>query len=99
MTLASLRTEDGELLVAAMTRPVMLGGFTLMSIGLSVYLPVMIALVARSLWVMMIVPVFLAGSYLVCLKDVYLFDIASAAMHLKVCPNKQLWGCRRYAPR
>lgn len=99
MTQEKRWADDGEILVAAMTRPVMLGGFTLMSIALSFYVPVMIALVLRSVWATALVPVLLLASYLVCLKDVYLFDIAFAAMHLKVCPNKYVWGCRRYAPR
>jgi type IV secretion system protein VirB3 len=98
MTPSTNYVDDGEVLVAAMTKPVMLGGFTLMSIALSFYLPVMSALLARSLWVTLLIPVLLLASYLVCLKDVYLFDIASAAMHLKVCRNKHVWGCRRYAP-
>ncbi|MBD4466128.1 type VI secretion protein, partial [Xanthomonas citri pv. citri] len=46
-----------------------------------------------------LIPVLLLISYLVCLKDVYLFDIMSAATHLETCPNKRFWGCRRYAPR
>jgi type IV secretion system protein VirB3 len=96
MTPSTNYVDDGEVLVAAMTKPVMLGGFTLMSIALSFYLPVMSALLARSLWVTLLIPVLLLASYLVCLKDV--FDIASAAMHLKVCRNKHVWGCRRYAP-
>lgn len=99
MTQAKHVVDDGEILVAAMTRPVMLGGFTLMSIALSFYVPVMVALVLRSVWAASLVPVLLLASYLVCLKDVYLFDIACAAMHLKACPNKYIWRCRRYAPR
>lgn len=91
--------EDGEALVLAMTRPTMVGGFTLASLAMSFYFPGMAALITRSLWATLLVPVFLLVSYLVCLKDVYLFDILSAATHLKTCPNKHLWGCRRYAPR
>ncbi|MGZ5198284.1 MAG: VirB3 family type IV secretion system protein [Telluria sp.] len=91
--------EDGEALVLAMTRPTMIGGFTLASLAMSFYFPGMAALIARSLWAALLVPVFLLASYLVCLKDVYLFDILAAATHLKTCPNKRFWGCRRYAPR
>ncbi len=91
--------DEGEMLVAAMTRPVMLGGFTLMSIALSLYFPMMTLLVTRSLWAVVLAPMLLLASYLVCLKDVYLFDIAFSAMHLKVCPNQYFWRCRRYAPR
>jgi len=91
--------DEGESLVAAMTRPAMVGGFTLTSIALSIYFPGMAALITRSLWAAALIPAFLLASYLVCLKDVYLFDILSAATHLKACPNKKRWGCRRYAPR
>lgn len=91
--------DDGESLVAAMTRPTMVGGFTLTSLAMSLYFPGMAALITRSLWAAALVPVFLLVSYLVCLKDVYLFDIFEAAMRLKQSPNKKHWGCRRYAPR
>jgi type IV secretion system protein VirB3 len=91
--------DEGELLVAAMTRPTMVGGFTLASLAMSLYFPGMAVLITRSLWAAALIPVLLLISYLVCLKDVYLFDILSAATRLKTCPNKRLWGCRRYAPR
>lgn len=91
--------DEGESLVAAMTRPSMVGGFTLKSIGYSFFLPGFSALVTRSIWPLALIPVFMLVSYLVCLKDVYLFDIADAWMRLKQCPNKTHWGCRRYAPR
>ncbi|MBS7776866.1 VirB3 family type IV secretion system protein [Acidovorax sp. CCYZU-2555] len=98
MMAADLFHDDGDALVAAMTRPTMVGGLTLTSIAVSVYCPGMIALITRSLWAAALIPVFLLISYLVCLKDVYLFDIAAAAFHLKTCPNRRLWRCRRYAP-
>ena len=82
-----------------MTRPTMIGGFTLSSLVVSLYIPGMLAMLTRSMWAMALVPVCLLVSYLVCLKDVYLFDIFAAATHLKACRNKALWGCRRYAPR
>lgn len=82
-----------------MTRPTMVGGFTLASLAMSFYFPGMAAMITRSIWAAVLIPVFLLISYLICLKDVYLFDIATAATHLKTCPNKRLWGCRRYAPR
>ena len=92
--------DDGEPLVTALTRPAMVGGFTLTSLGMSLYFPGMLALITRSLgWTLAMGVLLLAMSYLVCLKDVYLFGIGSAWTHLKACPNKQLWGCRRYAPR
>lgn len=91
--------DDGDVLVVAMTRPTMIGGLTLTSIAMSLYFPGMLALIMRSLWAAGLVPVFLLISYLVCLKDVYLFNIAAAASHLKTCPNRRLWECRRYAPR
>jgi type IV secretion system protein VirB3 len=91
--------DDGESLVAAMTRPTMIGGFTLTSLGLSLYLPGMAAMLTRSLWALTLVPVLLGFAYAICLKDVYLLNIFSCATRLKVCLNKKLWGCRRYAPR
>ncbi|MBV6690312.1 VirB3 family type IV secretion system protein [Xanthomonas euvesicatoria pv. physalidis] len=91
--------DEGESLVAAMTRPTMMGGLTLASLAMSFYFPGMAALITRSLWAAALIPVLLLISYLVCLKDVYLFNIMSAATHLKTCPNKRFWGCRRYAPR
>lgn len=93
------RLEQGELLVKAMTRPPMVGGFVLMSIFLSAYIPGMTALVTRSVYPLVLVPVALVASYLAALKDVYLFDIFFATTHLRVCLNKTLWGCRSYAPR
>ncbi|MGW8341554.1 type VI secretion protein [Xanthomonas axonopodis pv. khayae] len=81
--------DEGESLVAAMTRPTMVGGLTLASLAMSFYFPGMAALITRSLWAAALIPVLLLISYLVCLKDVYLFDIMSAATHLKTCPNKR----------
>ena len=91
--------DDEETLVVAMTRPTMVGGFTLTSLVLSFYLPFMMAMLTRSVWSFLLVPLFLVISYLVCLKDVYLFDVCSAASRLKICVNKRIWGVRRYAPR
>ncbi len=91
--------DEGETLVAAMTRPTMVGGLTLASLALSFYLPGIAAMIARSVLPALAVPFLLLASYLVCLKDVYLFDILAAATHLKACPNKRHWRCRRYAPR
>lgn len=91
--------DEGDSLVAAMTRPTMVGGLTLASLAMSLYFPGMAALITRSLWAAAVIPVLLLISYLVCLKDVYLFDIMAAATHLKACPNKRYWRCRHYAPR
>lgn len=91
--------SEGEVLAVAMTRPTMIGGFTLTSLAISFYFPGMIVLITRSVWAMILIPIFLLISYLICLRDVYLFDILSAAIHLKTCPNRRLWKCRRYAPR
>lgn len=91
--------DEGESLVAAMTRPTMIGGLTLSSLVMSFYIPGMVAMITRSVIPALLIPVLLLISYLVCLKDVYLFDIFSAATHLKTCPNKNIWRCRRYAPR
>ena len=91
--------DEGEPLVAAMTRPTMVGGLTLASLAMSFYIPGMAAMIARSVLPAIAIPFLLLASYLVCLKDVYLFDILTAATHLKACPNKRFWRCRRYAPR
>jgi type IV secretion system protein VirB3 len=99
MTPPQPAVDEGELLVVALTRPAMVGGLTLESIGISCYFPGMAALMLRSLWPLLVIPVFLLISYLVCLKDVFLFSIALAAMHCKNCVNRRYWGCRSYAPR
>lgn len=91
--------DDGELLTVAMTRPTMIGGFTLSSIGLSVLLPLYVTFITRTLWPLIGMPLLLSVCYLICLKDVYLFDIALSATRLKPCRNRRLWGCRCYAPR
>ena len=91
--------DEGETLVIAMTRPSMLGGLTLTSIGISVFIPGMAAMITRSIYLFALIPVFLFISYLVGLKDVYLFGIFEAYTNLKACVNKRLWGCRSYAPR
>lgn len=92
-------TKNEERLVTAMTRPTMIGGFTLVSLFLSFYIPGMLAMLTRSIWALLLIPIFLLVCYFVCLKDVYLFNIAMAASHLKPCRNKNLWGYRSYAPR
>ena len=91
--------DEGEALVVAMTRPTMIGGFTLSSLVLSLYVPFMLAMLTRSALALLLVPALLLVCYLVCLKDVYLFGICSAASRLKICVNKRIWGVRRYAPR
>ncbi|CAG9183983.1 VirB3 family type IV secretion system protein [Cupriavidus respiraculi] len=99
MSTATLTFDEGEALVVSMTRPTMIGGLTLNSIALSLYLPGIAMLLTRSVVPAVLVPALLLASYLVCLRDVYLFDVALAAMHLKPGRNTPLWGCRRYAPR
>lgn len=98
MTLVTMVNND-EPVVIAMTRPTMIGGFTLASLVLSFYVPGMLAMIVHAVWPLIFVPCLLLVSYLVCLKDVYLFDIAASAMYLRNCPNKRMWGNRRYAPR
>lgn len=92
-------SDDGELLVTSMTRPSMIGGLTMSSIVLSLYLPGVIAMITNTLWAGLLVPVLFLICYLVCLKDVYLFEVLKATAHLKACVNQRHWGCRRYAPR
>lgn len=91
--------KQDELLVTAMTRPTMIGGFTLSSLILSLYVPFIAAMILRSLTALLLIPLCLLGCYMVCLKDVYLFGIAAAASRLRPCVNKRLWRIRRYAPR
>jgi len=91
--------DDGELLVIAMTRPSMLGGLTFGSIGVSFLVPGMTAMATRSVSFFLLIPLCLLVSYMVCLKDVYLFGIVEACTHLKRCVNKPYWRCRSYAPR
>ena len=91
--------DEGELLVAAMTRPAMLSGLTLSSIGVSFFIPGMVAMITKSVYVFALIPVCLFIAYIVCLKDVYLFAIVDSYARVKVCVNKRLWGCRSYAPR
>lgn len=91
--------EEGELLVVAMTRPAMIGGLTLNSLVFSVFIPSMVALTFKSPWLFLGILPCLGISYVICLKDVYRFEIIMAGMHLSPCPNKKYWGCRRYAPK
>jgi type IV secretion system protein VirB3 len=95
----STQIDDSEMLVVAMTRPTMIGGFTLSSLVMSFFIPFMIVMITKQLWAGVFIPVALLISYLVCLKDVYLFGIASAASRLRPCVNKRMTGVRRYAPR
>lgn len=93
------KSDDSELLVVAMARPAMIGGFTMSSIGYSLFLPGFLVMLFKSLTLLALVPVALLVSYMVCLKDIYLFDIFNASCHLKACRNKAQWGYRSYAPR
>lgn len=92
-------TNAEEILVLSMTRPSMLGGLTFSSIGVSFFVPGMAAMVTRSVWFFALIPLFLFLSYLVCLKDVYLFGVFGSYSHVKICRNKRHWRCRSYAPR
>ena len=77
-------TDDSELLVLTMTRPSMLSGLTFSSIGVSFFVPGMAAMITRSVLFFALIPLCLLLSYLVCLKDVYLFGIFAASTHLKM---------------
>ena len=99
MTAQDKTVEDGELLVSAMTRPFTVGGFTLQAIAITVLLPMIVAAVMRSFWPFLLMPILFAACFWVCAEDVYLFDVVAAMGSLKACPNRSLWGCRRYAPR
>ena len=94
------RQEDySKRLVVAMTRPAMIGGFTMSSLGFSLFIPAFLGLLFKTMVLFLLAIPLLAFSYWVCLKDVYFFEIALAAMNLKACPNKPHWGCRSYAPK
>ena len=71
----------------------------LTSLMASFFIPFMLAMLTRSLWFFGLVPPLLLVAYAVCLKDVYLFEIARAVGHLKPCRNARIWGCRSHAPR
>lgn len=91
--------DDGEPLAAAMTRPFTVGGFTLASLAISLYVPGLAAMICKAWQPVLLVLVLLPACYLACLKDVYFFDVLAAATRLKVHRNSRIWGCRRYAPR
>lgn len=91
--------DDGEPLAAAMTRPFMIGGFTLASLAISFYVPGMAAMILKAWQPALLVLVLLPVCYLACLKDVYFFNVLGAATRLKPHRNSRIWGCRRYAPR
>lgn len=93
------KVDHSELLVVAMSRPPMVGGFTMTSLGYSLLLPGFLVMLFKSLYLTALLPVALLVSWLICLKDIYLFDILGAACHLKACRNKSQWGYRSYAPR
>lgn len=93
------KQDHSELLVVAMTRPAMIKGMTITSIVFSILIPAAIAFVFRNAWLFFLTgPAFLA-SYLICLKDIYLFEIILAWSHTKECKNKKHWGYKSYAPR
>lgn len=91
-------TDDGELLVVAMTRPAMLMGITLNGLVFSIYIPFMIAAITRTGWFFLLIPLCLLYSYKCCLDDVHYFDKLMAAFRLPGCPNESHWGCLSYVP-
>ncbi|ARQ77146.1 type VI secretion protein [Pseudomonas fragi] len=91
--------DEGEVLVLAMARPSMVGAFTLSSILISIFGPLITALVIRSLWPVGAIPLLFGISYYICSKDVYLFGVLQSAFRLRASRNRKLWGYRSYAPR
>ncbi|MDZ5461762.1 VirB3 family type IV secretion system protein [Azohydromonas lata] len=85
--------DDGEPLAAAMTRPFTLGGFTLASLAISLYVPGMAAMICKAWQPVLLVLVLLPACYLACLKDVYFFSVLAAATRLKPHRNSRVWGC------
>lgn len=87
-----------EEITLAMTRPSQIGGFSLNALVFSLMVPSIIAMFTKQVVVFAAIPVFLLISYVICLKDIYLFEIMWAATSLRACQNKKHWGCRSYAP-
>lgn len=99
MTNSEHDPEEGEVLVVAMARPSMVGPYTMSSVGVSIFLPFMAAMIFKNLWLVMTMPIMFAITYYICSKDVYLFGVLWALHKLKGSRNKRLWGYRSYAPR
>lgn len=91
--------DEGEVLVVAMSRPSMVGPFTLSSILVSIFLPFMAAMVFKNLWLIAAIPFMFGVTYYICSKDIYLFGVIWSMTKLRGARNKRLWGYRSYAPR
>ncbi|MCH4881225.1 Type IV secretory pathway, VirB3-like protein [compost metagenome] len=99
MTTGEHKPDEGEVLVVAMARPSMVGAFTMSSVLISIFAPLIAALLIRSLWPVALIPVLFGASYYICSKDVYLFGVMQAAFRLRASQNRKVWGYRSYAPR
>lgn len=89
-----------ELLVVAMTRPAMIAGMSLTGVVMSVYLPVMLILITKQIALaVLLIPSFIF-TYMVSLKDVYLFSIGSVYLSLWTTGrNGRQWGYKSYEPK
>lgn len=92
--------EHEELLVVAMTRPPMIAGMSLTGVVLSLYLPIMLMLITKQLFaIVLLIPAFIF-TYMVSLKDVYLFNVGSVYMPLWTTGrNGSKWGYKSYEPK
>lgn len=92
--------ENEELLVVAMTRPAMIAGMSLTGVVMSVYLPVMLILITKQIMLaFLLIPCFIF-TYMVSLKDVYLFNIGTVYMPLWTTGrNGSKWGHKSYEPK
>ena len=82
--------DEGEVLVLAMARPSMVGAFTLSSILISIFGPLITALVIRSLWPVGAIPLLFGISYYICSKDVYLFGVLQSGRLQKLSATRLL---------
>lgn len=62
MTTGEHNPDEGEVLVVAMARPSMVGAFTMSSVLISIFAPLIAALLIRSLWPVALIPVLFGAS-------------------------------------
>lgn len=91
--------DEGVPLAQAMTRPTTILGLTIQSLMLSLTIPVVAFMVTGIIYMLLLAGPLLLASYLLCLKDVYMFNILMAMSANKSSRNTRIWGCKTYAPR
>lgn len=91
--------KEGAFLSKPRTMPDMIGAFTVKSLVFAM-LPLFITMVMKNnYYPLLLFFVTVPIAWLACLKDVYLFEIFFAAINVKPCRNKAMWGYKRYVPR